>query len=175
MAERTTTFEAAAFTQQGATRDKVELPQPLFDGTVNTDVMHQAVKAYLANQRQGNASTKTRGLVVGGNQAVVEGDEDGADLGDAVVALHEVMRVGAEDADAVARLDAEGEERVPELVDALLELAVGEAVRAIDDSRLVRIELGRAAQEIVDEQRYFHGGLRRRCGRHSNAGGQPGQ
>ena len=68
MAERTTTFEAAAFTQQGTTRDKVELPQPLFDGTVNTDVMHQAVKAYLANQRQGNASTKTRGLVVGGNQ-----------------------------------------------------------------------------------------------------------
>jgi large subunit ribosomal protein L4 len=67
MAERTT-LEAAAFTQQGATRDKVELPQPLFDGTVNTDVMHQAVKAYLANQRQGNASTKTRGLVVGGNQ-----------------------------------------------------------------------------------------------------------
>jgi large subunit ribosomal protein L4 len=68
MAERTTTFEAAAFTQQGATQDKVELPQPLFDGTVNTDVMHQAVKAYLANQRQGNAATKTRGLVAGGNQ-----------------------------------------------------------------------------------------------------------
>ena len=31
-------------------------------------VMHQAVKAFLANQRQGNASTKTRGFVVGGNQ-----------------------------------------------------------------------------------------------------------
>jgi large subunit ribosomal protein L4 len=31
-------------------------------------VMHQAVKAYLANQRQGNASTKTRGFVIGGNQ-----------------------------------------------------------------------------------------------------------
>jgi large subunit ribosomal protein L4 len=68
MAERTTTFEAAAFTQQGATRDRVALPQPLFDGTVNTAVMHQAVKAFLANQRQGNASTKTRGLVAGGNQ-----------------------------------------------------------------------------------------------------------
>jgi large subunit ribosomal protein L4 len=68
MAERTTTFEAAAFTQQGATRDKVQLPQPLFDGTVNRDVMHQAVKAFLANQRQGNASTRTRGLVAGGNQ-----------------------------------------------------------------------------------------------------------
>ena len=30
--------------------------------------MHQAVKAFLANQRQGNASTKTRGFVIGGNQ-----------------------------------------------------------------------------------------------------------
>jgi large subunit ribosomal protein L4 len=68
MAERTTTFEAAAFTQQGATGEKVRLPQPLFDGTVNRDVMHQAVKAFLANQRQGNAATRTRGLVAGGNQ-----------------------------------------------------------------------------------------------------------
>ncbi len=68
MAERTPTLEAAAFTQQGTTRDKVELPQPLFDGTVNTAVMHQAVKAFLANQRQGNAMTKTRGLVAGGNR-----------------------------------------------------------------------------------------------------------
>jgi large subunit ribosomal protein L4 len=67
MAERTT-FEATAYTQQGTTRDKVELPQPLFDGTVNRAVMHQAVKAFLANQRQGNAATKTRGLVVGGNR-----------------------------------------------------------------------------------------------------------
>ncbi len=31
-------------------------------------VMHQAVKAYLANQRQGNAATKTRSFVAGGNQ-----------------------------------------------------------------------------------------------------------
>jgi large subunit ribosomal protein L4 len=31
-------------------------------------VMHQAVKAFLANQRQGNASTKIRKYVTGGNQ-----------------------------------------------------------------------------------------------------------
>jgi large subunit ribosomal protein L4 len=31
-------------------------------------VMHQAVKAYLANQRQGNAATKIRKYVIGGNQ-----------------------------------------------------------------------------------------------------------
>jgi large subunit ribosomal protein L4 len=46
----------------------VALPGETFDGTVNLPVMHQAVKAFLANQRQGNASTKTRGEVVGGNQ-----------------------------------------------------------------------------------------------------------
>src|SRR6188472_996774 len=64
----TTTMNAAAYTAKGAARDKVALPSDLFDGTVNMPVMHQAVKAYLANQRQGNASTKTRGYVVGGNQ-----------------------------------------------------------------------------------------------------------
>jgi large subunit ribosomal protein L4 len=67
MAE-TTTFDAAAYTSQGTARESVRLPEAVFDGTVNMPVMHQAVKAFLANQRQGNASTKTRGLVVGGNQ-----------------------------------------------------------------------------------------------------------
>ena len=67
MAE-TTTFQAAAYTAQGAERDTVTLPAPLFDGTVNMPVMHQAVKAYLANQRQGNAATKVRKYVTGGNQ-----------------------------------------------------------------------------------------------------------
>jgi len=61
-------FDAATYTAQGTERDRVPLPADLFDGTVNMPVMHQAVKAFLANQRQGNASTKTRGLVVGGNQ-----------------------------------------------------------------------------------------------------------
>ena len=67
MAE-TTTFEAAAYTSQGTARERVRLPETVFDGTVNMPVMHQAVKAFLANQRQGNASTKTRRYVVGGNQ-----------------------------------------------------------------------------------------------------------
>ena len=61
-------FQAPAFTTKGASRDKVTLPATLFDGTVHMPAMHQAVKAFLANQRQGNASTKTRGFVVGGNQ-----------------------------------------------------------------------------------------------------------
>ena len=63
-----TTFQASAFTAQGTPRDRVTLPGEMFDGTVNMPAMHLAVKAYLANQRQGTHSTKTRGFVVGGNQ-----------------------------------------------------------------------------------------------------------
>lgn len=63
-----TTLDAAAFTALGTARERVTLPSATFDGTVNMPVMHQVVKAYLANQRLGLAYTKTRGLVVGGNQ-----------------------------------------------------------------------------------------------------------
>ena len=68
MAETTNNYDAAAYTGNGTARDRVSLPAELFDGTVNVPVMHQAVKAFLANQRQGNAATKTRGKVIGGNQ-----------------------------------------------------------------------------------------------------------
>jgi large subunit ribosomal protein L4 len=69
MADNTTTaFDAAAYTALGTARERVALPEATFDGTVNMPAMHLAVKAYLANQRQGTASTKTRGLVIGGNQ-----------------------------------------------------------------------------------------------------------
>src|SRR4051812_17741701 len=61
-------FTAAAYSAQGTARDSVALPSDLFDGTVNMPVMHQAVKAFLANQRQGNAKTKIRKHVTGGNQ-----------------------------------------------------------------------------------------------------------
>ena len=64
----TTTFNAASYTTSGKKRESVSLPSEVFDGVVNMPVMHQAVKAFLANQRLGLASTKTRGLVTGGNQ-----------------------------------------------------------------------------------------------------------
>jgi large subunit ribosomal protein L4 len=69
MAEtETQALDAQAFTAFGTARDRIALPTALFDGTVNVPVMHQVVKAYLANQRQATAYTKTRGLVIGGNQ-----------------------------------------------------------------------------------------------------------
>ena len=64
----TTTLNAASYTTSGKKRDSVSLPSEVFDGVVNMPVMHQAVKAFLSNQRLGLASTKTRGLVIGGNQ-----------------------------------------------------------------------------------------------------------
>jgi large subunit ribosomal protein L4 len=68
MAETTNNYDAAAYTGNGTARERVALPAEMFDGTVNMPVLHQAVKAFLANQRQGNAATKTRGKVIGGNQ-----------------------------------------------------------------------------------------------------------
>jgi len=67
MAE-TTTFQARAFTQRGTARDAVTLPAEQFDGTVHVPVMHQAVKAFLANQRQAHAHPKIRKDVTGGTQ-----------------------------------------------------------------------------------------------------------
>ena len=69
MAETTNpTLKAAAYTAGGTERERLDLPGELFDGTINMPVMHQAVKAYLGNQRLGLAYTRTRGLVTGGNQ-----------------------------------------------------------------------------------------------------------
>ena len=62
-------IEAPHYTPAGAKRDaSFALPTDYFDGTVNEPVMHQAVKEFLNNQRQGTASTKTRSFVSGGNQ-----------------------------------------------------------------------------------------------------------
>jgi large subunit ribosomal protein L4 len=69
MADNNSTPQASAYTALGTARtEKVSLPEATFDGVINMPVMHQAVKAFMANQRQGNASTKIRKYVVGGNQ-----------------------------------------------------------------------------------------------------------
>ena len=63
-----TSFQASAFTALGTPREQVTLPAEVFDGVVNMPVMHRVVTAFRANQRQGNAKTKTRSFVIGGNQ-----------------------------------------------------------------------------------------------------------
>jgi large subunit ribosomal protein L4 len=62
-------LEAPHYSSAGARRDAAfALPDDVFDGTVNEPVLHQAVKVFLNNQRQGTAATKTRSFVSGGNQ-----------------------------------------------------------------------------------------------------------
>ena len=62
-------LEVLAFQADGTPRPRaVRLPADPFDGQVHESAMHQAVKVYLANQRQGTAQTKTRGFVSGGNR-----------------------------------------------------------------------------------------------------------
>ena len=63
-------LSARYFNAAGEPGDAVQLPQELFDGVVNDAVLHQVIKAHLANKRQGTAATKTRGMVSGGNNKV---------------------------------------------------------------------------------------------------------
>ncbi|HYJ80651.1 MAG TPA: 50S ribosomal protein L4 [Longimicrobiaceae bacterium] len=59
---------ARYYSAAGEAGDDVQLPEELFDGRVHEAALHHTVKAYLANQRQGTASTKTRGEVAGGKR-----------------------------------------------------------------------------------------------------------
>ena len=62
-------IEAPHYSASGAKHAQAfSLPADPFDGTVNEDVLHQAVKVHLQNQRQGTAKTKSRSFVSGGNQ-----------------------------------------------------------------------------------------------------------
>jgi large subunit ribosomal protein L4 len=60
-------LNAPVFTADGEKKGEQALPEVLFDGTVHEPAMWQAVKAFLANQRQATAATKTRAVVSGGN------------------------------------------------------------------------------------------------------------
>lgn len=61
-------YKAPVITAEGEKTGDRDLPEVLFDGTVHEAAMWQVVKAYLANQRQGTASTKTRAHVSGGGK-----------------------------------------------------------------------------------------------------------
>lgn len=58
------------FGKDGKETGSVELPSELFDAKVNPKLMAQAVRVYLANQREGSASTKTRGEVRGSTRKI---------------------------------------------------------------------------------------------------------
>lgn len=53
---------------EGKKIEDMNLPEEIFGGRINQDVIHQAVVMYQACQRQGTASTKERGSVRGGGK-----------------------------------------------------------------------------------------------------------
>src|SRR5947199_595745 len=56
------------YNMAGEAVEKLELSEQVFGVTPNMAVLHQVVTAQLVNRRQGNASTKTRAEVSGGNK-----------------------------------------------------------------------------------------------------------
>ncbi len=56
------------YEKDGTERGSLELPDSLFGCEVRDHTVHRAVVAYLANQRQGSASTKERSEVRGGGR-----------------------------------------------------------------------------------------------------------
>lgn len=61
-------YKASYYKADGKKGRARELPDVLFDGVVNEAVLHQVVKAYMSNQRQGTASAKNRAAVAGGSR-----------------------------------------------------------------------------------------------------------
>ncbi len=57
-----------AYNQEGKEVSELELNEAIFGLPWNDDLMHQAVRTYMANQRQVVASTKTRAEVSGGGR-----------------------------------------------------------------------------------------------------------
>lgn len=63
--EKTTTLVASVLSIKGEEQGKITLPKEVFGAKVNKSLIATAVRVYLANQREGSASTKTRGEVTG--------------------------------------------------------------------------------------------------------------
>ena len=61
-------MQVPVYNQAGESVDQVELREDIFGIKPNKSVMHQALVRQLANARQGNADTKTRGEVSGGGR-----------------------------------------------------------------------------------------------------------
>lgn len=60
----------AVYDAKGKEAGTMELPKEVFGAKINPVLMAQAVRVYLANQRQGDANTKTRGQVDGSTRKI---------------------------------------------------------------------------------------------------------
>lgn len=65
---RNNMFTLPVYNSEGKEIDTIKLNATVFDGSINSDCLHQAIQGYKANQRKGLAATKTRGEVSGGGR-----------------------------------------------------------------------------------------------------------
>ena len=68
--KRTQKLIANVYSVQGKVVSKINLPKEVFGAKVNDSLMAQAVRVYLANQRMGTASTKSRGEITGSTKKI---------------------------------------------------------------------------------------------------------
>jgi len=66
----TQTLQAAVYGIDGKEHGTVSLQEDIFGSRINKELLAQVVRVYLANQRQGTASTKTRGEVTGSTRKI---------------------------------------------------------------------------------------------------------
>jgi hypothetical protein len=95
-------------------------------------------------------------FVVLGDQPEIQRYKDDADAGGRVETLEEEVRIGTEDADAVALFKAECKHGVRKPIDPFRILRVCETPFSIDDGHFRREQCRCTIQKIVDEKRYLH-------------------
>ncbi|CAN5192968.1 50S ribosomal protein L4 [soil metagenome] len=66
----TSTVKTDVFDLTGKVVETISLPETLFGAKVNPKLMTQAVRVYMANQRKGTQSTKTRSEVTGSTRKI---------------------------------------------------------------------------------------------------------
>lgn len=70
VSRRIKTTTAKLFTVNGKSAGSIKLSKELFGTIINEELIAQSIRVYLANQRQGTSSTKTRGEVKGSRKKV---------------------------------------------------------------------------------------------------------
>lgn len=68
--KKTSGLTVPVFDLNGNDKGSLELPKEAFSVTVKPSLLAQAIRVYQSNQRQGTASTKTRGEIIGSTRKI---------------------------------------------------------------------------------------------------------
>ena len=68
--EKKSKLSLSVYNIEGQEQKTVQLPKEIFSVSANPNLLAQAVRVYLVNQRQGNVKVKTRGEVIGSTRKI---------------------------------------------------------------------------------------------------------